>query len=209
MLSIILDHAKLSNKNILILGSPRSGTHALGSSMWAQQKKIDNLQEICKLDGTPDYWKEVEKLYAHDNLKIAHIVQFLSKIYLSGQVTTIKQHCVVVNLRRRDKLYQFASWMYFHQTGGVNGAWHNHLTTDTKLAEKSITATPGDIEQFLSEQMLDDFFSPDYVVYYEDLTFQNSQINKNQYAFDLKNIFLNLEQVEHSLRNWKYHDPAK
>ena len=48
---IILNRAQQLNKNILIIGTPRSGTHALGSTFRELDITFNNLGEICKNDG--------------------------------------------------------------------------------------------------------------------------------------------------------------
>ena len=54
------------------------------------------------------------------------------------------------------------------------------------------------------EQLTDDFFQSDYVLFYEDLHFTSVQYQKNQYSFEIEKIFSNLDYVEHRLANWNY-----
>jgi hypothetical protein len=199
----IVEAARQQNKNILIIATPRSGTHALGSLFG----KIsgNNLGEICKNDGT-DPLIDIQQMYKHDHLKIAHIVQLSAKIVLSCDLKTLKQHTLIVNLKRQDKVAQFASWMYFHHTGGVNGKWHNHTESDTKLSKGSITASAEDIDLFITEQLTDNFFCPEYILYYENLNFEKSLYKKNRYNFDLAQIFSNLDYVQQRLAHWTYHN---
>lgn len=204
-LSTIIQSAKQQNKNILIIGTPRSGTHALGSLFVAQDKSIFNLTEICLNDGT-DPLVDIQRMYRHDYLRVAHVVQLSAKISLSADLETLKQHTVIVNLRRRNKVNQFASWMYFHATGGVNGKWHNHNEADTKLSPGAITVSPEDIDLFVTEQLVDSFFTPDCILYYEDLDFAQSTYKKNLYKFNIEEIFTNLDFVKQRLSNWKYSD---
>lgn len=200
----IIESAKLLNKNILIVATPRSGTHALGSLFESTDSAVQNLGEICRADGT-DPLVDIQQIYQHSNLKVAHIVQLSAKIALSANLAILKQHALIINLKRRNKVKQFASWMYFHNTGGVNGKWHNHDINDTILRPGSITVSSEDIDLFVTEQLTDDFFVPDHVLYYEDLTFDRSEVKKNRYSFDLPTVFSNLDYVEQRLKNWNYY----
>ena len=202
-LNDILNQAQQLNKNILIIGTPRSDTHALGSTFRALDTTFNNLGEICINDGT-DPLEDIKQIYKHTTPTIAHIVQLSAKITLSSEVDILKEHAVIVNLKRNNKVRQFASWMYFHKTGGVDSKWHNHRTTDTVLLPNSIEVTSEDIDLFVTEQLTDDFFQSDYVLFYEDLNFASVQYQKNQYSFEIEKIFSNLDYVEHRLANWKY-----
>lgn len=202
-LSAIVEAAKQQNKNILIIGTPRSGTHALGSLF--SKLSCYNLGEICVANGI-DPLVDIQRMYQHSNLTVAHIVQLSAKIALSPDLKTLKQHTVIVNLKRRNKVNQFASWMYFHSTGGINGKWHNHTEADTSLKADSITVAPEDIDLFVIEQITDDFFCADYTMYYEDLNFEQSEFKKNRYSFDITQVFSNLDYVKQRLENWAYYN---
>lgn len=202
-ISLIVESAQQQNKNILIIGTPRSGTHALASLF--DNSKIQNLGEIHQHNGTGPLIN-IEKMYAHNNLKIAHIVQLSAKIVLSLDLKTLKQNTIIVNLKRRNKVRQFASWMYFHASGGVNGRWHNHTEQDSSLRPGSITVTAEDIDLFVTEQLTDDFFLPDCVLYYEDINFSQAKFNKNRYSYDIEQIFNNLDYVKQRLENWAYYE---
>jgi hypothetical protein len=202
-LNNIIEIAKLQGKNILIIGTPRSGTHALGETLNAIDSSSINLGEICKNNGI-DLLDDIKQIYNHSTTKIAHIVQLSAKIALSPCVDLLKHHTILINLKRNNKVRQFASWMYFHRTGGVDGKWHNHEPSDTKLQPNSLTVTPEDLDLFVVEQLTDDFFQSDYVLFYEDLRFTSVQYQKNQYSFEIEKIFSNLDYVEHRLANWKY-----
>lgn len=204
-ISSIIEFAKQQNKNILIIGTPRSGTHALGSLFKVTDTEFTNLGEICLNDESVDPLEDIKKMYQHSVPSVAHIVQLSAKIALSSDIGMLKKHTVIVNLKRRNKVKQFASWMYFHATGGVNGKWHNHREEDTKLSPGAITVTSSDIDLFVIEQLTDDFFLPDYTLYYEDMDFVQSTYKKNQYRFNIEEVFSNLDYVNHRLINWKYH----
>jgi hypothetical protein len=163
------------------------------------------LGEICTIKDLPDPWNEIKILEQVKPLKIAHLVAYISKIRLTTEVQNIKKTSILVNLQRRNKVDQFASWMYFHLTGGINGkSWHNHKIEDTMMGPVSITVTDNDIDQFITEQTIDFFFCPDETVFYEDLNFDFSKYKKNQYKFYLPSIFKNLDYVRSRLENWRY-----
>jgi hypothetical protein len=77
------------------------------------------------------------------------------------------------------------------------------------INKQQILATQEDINQFLLEQTIDDFFCPDEILYYEDLNFEKSKFKKNQYAWDLLLIFSNLDFVKSKLDGWEYYDPTE
>ncbi len=205
-LTDILKQARQLNKNILIIGTPRSGTHALGSTFRKIDTTFINLGEICKNDGN-DPLEDIKQIYNHTTPLISHIVQLSAKIALSPWVDVLKQHAIIVNLKRNNKVKQFASWMYFHKTGGVNSLkWHNHEASDTVLSPRSITVTAEDIDLFLVEQLTDDFFLSDYVLFYECLNFSSADFKQNKYSFNIEEIFTNLDYVNQRLIDWKYSD---
>jgi hypothetical protein len=99
--------------------------------------------------------------------------------------------------------------MYFHKSGGIMRNWHNHESNFMVINKQQILATQEDINQFLLEQTIDDFFCPDEILYYEDLNFEKSKFKKNQYAWDLLLIFSNLDFVKSKLDGWEYYDPTE
>jgi hypothetical protein len=204
MLDTIVHTALESNKHILIMGSARSGTHALGTAVAKRLPSFVYLHEVCGVDHRPSPWDDILNFYSHAKPLIGHIVGFTSKIKLTPCVEKIKEHCVVVNIKRNDKVRQFASWMYFHKTQAPFELWHNHLPSDMLLTPGSIEATEQDIEQFIIEQIVDDFFLPDFVVDYENTDLSNERYTKNQYAFALEHIFSNLDFVKQQLGDWHY-----
>lgn len=204
MLDNIVNTALELNKHILIMGSARSGTHALGAALATQLPLFLYLHEVCGVDHRAKPWDDILKFYDHTQSLIGHIVGFTSKIKLTPSVAQIKEHCVVVNIKRNDKVRQFASWMYFHKTQAPFELWHNHSPDNMLLTPGSIEATELDIEQFIVEQVVDDFFLPDFVVDYEHTNLSNNRYAKNRYAFDLERIFSNLDFVKQELGNWHY-----
>ena len=204
MLDSIVNTALESNKHILIMGSARSGTHALGAALATCLPLFVYLHEVCGVDHRARPWDDILKFYSHTKPLIGHIVGFTSKIKLTASVAKIKEHCVVVNIKRNNKVQQFASWMYFHKTQAPFELWHNHRPSNMLLTPGSIEATEQDIEQFVVEQIVDDFFLPDFVVDYENTDLSNNRYAKNQYAFDLEHIFSNLDFVKQQLEDWHY-----
>lgn len=204
MIEKIITKARDQNKNILIIGSPRSGTHALGAEI-SKSTNGKLLGEICTTSAPGAYWKEINQLYETPILTIGQLVQLSPKIKLAGEVATIKKHTVVVNIRRRDKVKQFASWIYFRVMDPTyRQPWHNHLATQTRHQQGSIQVSEQQLEQFILEQMVDDFFLPDFQLCYEDLVFTQTKFFKNQFAFPVELIFSNLDFVKEYLANWQY-----
>ena len=193
------------NKSILILGTPRSGTHALAAHIHAQLTHYEYFGQICSTDATPRPWDQIEKLYNPESA-LAHIIDYNSKSCLAANVDRMHEHCVIINIRREDKVKQFASLTYFTLTGGIDSPmrWHNHLNENTMIEPGTITASEDQINQFIAEQLVDNFFSPDYFVNYEKLSFDKSHIVKNQFSYDLPLMFKNLDYVKERLGHWKY-----
>jgi len=204
MYKIITDYAGQENKNILIIGSPRSGTHALSTEL-SNFRHGKNLGEICMVGYCTNFWDDIDKLSSSARLTTAQIVQMSPKLTLAENVDKIKQNNIIVNIRRRDKVAQFASWIYFRVSDptGLYG-WHNHTVNKTKIKPDTITATEHDITQFKLEQMLDDYFLPTFNLCYEDLTFTQTTYKKNEFAFPLQQIFKNLDYVKQQLESWQY-----
>lgn len=204
MFNQIIQLAKNQNKNILIIGSPRSGTHALGSEL-AELSQAKNLNEICKASDNPEPWKEIQLLYNTSQLTIGQVVQLTPKIQLAKDIATIKAHAIIVNIRRRDKIKQFASWIYFRKLDPTEfRKWHNHVAEETNISKHSIQASLDDILQFMLEQLIDDYFLPDFNLCYEELTFIKTKYQKNKFSYPLEEMFSNLEYIKQYLNEWKY-----
>jgi hypothetical protein len=204
MYQTIIDCAARENKNILIIGSPRSGTHALGSELCLRGNGR-NLMEICKVGYCTNPWEDIDTLSSSARLTTAQVVQMTPKLILAENVDRIKQHNIIVNIRRRNKVTQFASWMYFrvNDPTGLHG-WHNHTSDKMRMTPACIEALDSDITQFKLEQLLDDYFLPDFNLYYEDLTFTQTKFKKNEFPFQLPKIFSNLDYVKEQLDHWQY-----
>ncbi len=191
------------DSNILILGAPRSGTHALASVIQQHDPSLDYLGEIAMQQTTDQPWKDFELFYSNAPRKLAHVVQTCSKIFAVSTVEQLKQHTTIVEIRRRDKVKQFASWMFFKQIGAIYNFQHNG---QDYLPPGSLTITLEDIELFIIDQIIDTAFDADYTLYYEDLDLGSSQIKKNHYVYPIEQIITNLDLVNEHLGNWKYND---
>jgi len=205
MYQTIINRAAQENKNILIIESPRSGTHPLSAEL-CKQGKGTSLMEICMVGYCANPWDDIDKLSCSPRLTTAQVVQMTPKLTLAENVSRIKQHNIVVNIRRRDKVYQFASWIYFrlNDPTALYG-WHNHTADKMRSGPASVQASNSDIVQFKLEQMLDDYFLPDFNLCYEDLTFSTqTRFKKNEFSFPLPEMFSNLDYVKEQLGTWQY-----
>ena len=200
----ILNRARQENKNILIIGSPRSGTHALSAEL-GRLGQGKNLMEICKVGYCDNPWDDINRLSDSARLTTAQVVQLTPKMILAENVDRIKKDNIIVNIRRQDKILQFASWIYFRVSDptALHG-WHNHNANKTRVQPGSVTATESDIAQFKLEQLLDDYFLPTFNLCYEDLTFTQVNFRKNTFAFHLPEMFSNLDYVKQQLGTWHY-----
>lgn len=201
----IVDEAKCKNKNILIVGSPRSGTHVLGDNLSSMDNKLSNLGEICMVGYTKNPWNDIEKLEQQSN-QVAHIVQLTPKITLASNIDRIKQCCIIVNIIRKDKLGQFASWIYsrYLDPTGLHG-WHNFKNGGNKqIPKRSVEIDESTILQFKLEQLIDNYFLPDFVLCYENIQFDSVSYQKNEYSYPVEEIFENLSYVKEHLSGWQY-----
>ena len=116
-------------------------------------------------------------------------------------VEKIKINTFVIALRRRDKGKQFASWIYFRHIGAIYNFDHggqDYVGPDT------LTVTYDDIEQFIVDQIIDDQFDPNLIMYYEDIDFGASVIKKNSYCFPPEQMIKNIDLVKEALQHWRY-----
>lgn len=200
----IVQRAIDNKKNILIIGSPRSGTHALGAEI-AKLGHAKYFGEICKTSDNPEPWHEIDCLYNTNNLSVGQVVQLTPKIHLAKNVDKIKDHVLIVNVRRKNKIKQFASWVYFRLFDPTEfRGWHNHDSNKTNVKQHSVEAKEQDLVQFMLEQLVDDYFLPDYNLCYENLTFTQQSYRKNEFLFPLETMFSNLDYVEKYLKGWQY-----
>lgn len=203
MLENLFADSSFKNKNILILGAARSGTHALASKIQQYDNTLSYLGECGMHQEKKEPWKDFEQFTNCNPRKLGHVVQRYSKIFAVHQAAQIKHSSLIVEIRRRNKVKQFASWMYFQQLGSIYNFQHNG---QDYIPPKSITVSLNNIEDFITDQLLDKSFCPDYTFYYEDLDFNNSRIKKNHYVYPIEQIFSNLDFVEQWLSEWKYND---
>jgi len=189
------------SKNLLILGSPRSGTHPLASVL-KQQWRFRYIGETGMAQESATPWRDFDIFCEpHAVPVLAHAVQSRAKLGAIVMVPEIKRHTYILALRRRDKVSQFASWIYFRNIGAIYN--FDHRGRDY-VAPASFEVTYDDIEQFVIDQIIDDQFNADAVVYYEDLDLGTSIITRNQYCFDPKLMIRNIELVQQHLAQWKY-----
>lgn len=203
MLSQLFESFEFATKNILILGSARSGTHPLAAMIAKHDPSLNYIGERGMMQQSQTPWQDFDLFTNNQPRKLAHIVQPYSKLFYVGTLAKIKNYTLIVALRRRNKIKQFASWMYFKHIGQIYNFQHNG---QDYLPPGSITVTMSDIENFIFEQVIDTAFNPDYTFYYEDLNLSHSRVKKNQYTYPIEQIFSNLDLVEQWLGSWKYNE---
>lgn len=189
------------NNNVLILGAPRSGTHALASIIHQSHPELNYLGEIGLHQKHPEPWKDFELFYDNTPRKLAHVSQSYSKLFAGSTVEQLKKSTTIVEIRRRDKIKQFASWIFFKHIGAIYNFQHDG---QDYLPPGSLTVTLADIEAFIVDQIVDYSFNPEHIFYYEDLDLSHSTIKKNQYVYPIEQIISNLDLVKLHLGNWKY-----
>ena len=166
---------EFKDNNVLIIGAPRSGTHALASVIHQQNPQMQYLGEIGMHQASTTPWKDFKTFHNNQPQKLAHAVQAYGKIFALSEVTQIKKHTTIVEIRRRNKVKQFASWMFFKHIGAIYNFQHNG---QDYIEPGSLTVSLKDIENFIIDQIIDTAFNPDYTVYYEDLDLTQSKIKK-------------------------------
>ena len=194
--------AQSQNKNILIIGSPRSGTHPMGSMIKKEKNALNYLGEIAMSQCSKTPWRDFDPfLSISARPMLAHAVQLNGKIGILPKIKQLKENSYIVNIRRRDKVKQYASWIYFKSIGAI---YHFDHQFQDYVAPKSYCVSYNDIEQFIIEQLIDDQFQADTTLYYEDIDFTKSTIKKNSYAFLPELMIENLDEVKFYLSDWKY-----
>jgi hypothetical protein len=187
--------------NCLVLGAPRSGTHALASIIQSRLP-FKYLGEIGMAQKSSRPWFDLGIFTeSHDMPRLAHVVQSRAKLGALQLVEKIKINTFVIALRRRDKGKQFASWIYFRHIGAIYNFDHggqDYVGPDT------LTVTYDDIEQFIVDQIIDDQFDPNLIMYYEDIDFGASVIKKNSYCFPPEQMIKNIDLVKEALQHWRY-----
>jgi hypothetical protein len=196
----------IGKKGILIISTPRSGSHMLASMVYnilEIENKV-NLGEIyChdvdKLD-ILQHLKNIELSHAGEFI-IASIVQYYAINLLIPNQKYFKDY-YLIDLRRRDKIAQYASWCIFQKTGNFSPNPESY---------KHLLPLPVDIEhveRFIASQNFCYAIPAHKILYYEEVVNLNlpSSFTKNHYPIDIKDIFSDYEVIYKLLGNYQYHE---
>ena len=193
-------------KGILVISSPRSGTHMM-TSILANTIDIKNKININEI-----YVNNVDKLNILQQLKdieqqysekfiIASIVQWYVINLLIPHWDYLKDY-YIIDLRRYDKIAQYTSWCILQASGQYNPSVesYQHLLP--------ITVDIEHVERFIASQNICYAIKADKVLYYEDVVKLNqfSSTKKNYYPIDVNDIFSDYEIIYKLLGNYQYHD---
>jgi hypothetical protein len=201
-----LDYNKLlTKKGIIIIGSPRSGTHYLADGLYkkckiSNKKLVGEIYDTFDID-TRNILKNLEELKQIENFTFSHIVQFIPKNLLVNYVDEIKEDYYVINIRRKNKIEQYRSWCMARMT------W-KHIKTHSvnwELIKNELPfiVTNEDIDNFIVEQNTDYLWKPDEIVYYEDIKLESSFV-KNAYTETFEELFSNANLIFERLADFKY-----
>lgn len=205
---MIIDEKLIQNKKgIIVIGSARSGSHFLTDALFRQCTKLDKilLGEIYKSWDRRHILKNLNEIKANTNFVFASIVQFVPKNLLIQHRHEFADY-YIVNLRRRDKIAQYASWCLARST------WKESISHSPiwELVKKELpfTSTDDDIDQFIIEQNFDYIWPADCTIYYEDLLSLNlsSKFKKNELLGTYVDIFSNYGVVKERLDKFKYYN---
>jgi hypothetical protein len=197
----IIDNNK---KGVIVIGSPRSGSHMTCDILYnmSKNKSKTYLGEIF-ID-QEKYNETLSNILDNNKFIFCSIVQFWAKTILAVDPYILKDFNLI-NIRRRDKISQYISWCVFRTQLHSSKVRHSPEWKDieTLLPWKS---TCEDIDRFLTEQHLDFAFNFNAVVYYEDLINYNltTRFTKNIYPISKEDIVTNFPLVESKLKNYNY-----
>jgi len=145
-------------------------------------------------------WQDLELFcQPHPIPLLAHVVQSRAKIGALNLVDSIKKHSYVIVLRRRDKISQFASWIYFRS---IKYKYNFDHRGQDYVAPDTYQVTYDDLLYFATNLIVDDYYDPNLVLYYEDIDFATSSIRKNQYSFDPTLMIRNIDMVKKFFADW-------
>jgi hypothetical protein len=193
----------IGKKGLIVIGSPRSGTHHLCQGLYSLSN-IENkkyLGEIYQNFDTGDILKNLDSIINTPEFTFSSFVQWVPKNLLVQHKEYLKSNFYLINLRRLDKVAQYRSWCMARLTW----QYKRVHSVNWDLIEKDLpfTATDEDIDNFLIEQNADYLFDYDKVVYYEQLTLKSS-FKTNEYTKSNDEIFSNYDLVLKRLSNYRY-----
>jgi len=196
----------IGKKGILIISTPRSGSHMLASMVYNMleiENKV-NLGEIyChdvdKLD-ILQHLKNIESLHTNKFIIASIVRSYVINLLIPNQ-KYFKDY-YLIDLRRRDKIAQYASWCIAQKTGDFLPKLESY---------KNLFPLPVDIEHiehFIAAQNFCYAIPAHKILYYEEVVNLNlpSSFKKNQYHFDIKNVFSDYEVIYKLLGNYQYHE---
>jgi hypothetical protein len=198
-----------SKKGVIVLGTPRSGSHMLCDMLYnislAKNKKL--LGEIYTVRDVSVKQTLVDLEHKHkDEFIFCSLVQQWAKNLLAMDPAVFDDY-IVINLRRKNKVDQYISWCVFRAQTQAGISKHSPKWNDYKdlLPWKSDLT---DIERFIGEQHLDHAFKSDYVLYYEDIVQLDlkTKFIKNMYPVPYKEIVTDINLVELMLTQFTYND---
>ena len=189
-----MNNIDYNKKGVIVIGSARSGSHMTCDMLYNQATAPSvNLGEITDL-----------YLPTHDKFIFCSIVQTWLRTKLAVNLEWTKDY-YIINLRRRDKVSQYISWCVLRAQGKSNMVKHSPNWEDYKdlLPWKS---SKEDIERFIQDQHLDFAFTPDQILYYEDLVKTNlkTRYTKNHYPISYENIVTDYKLVKDLLEKYSY-----
>jgi hypothetical protein len=203
---MIINKEDLYNKKgVLVIGSPRSGTHHLCHGLYTasdiKNKKFQG--EIYTNFDTAQIIKILDPILNSNQFTFSSLVQWVPKNLLVQYRNYLKSNFYLINLRRLDKVAQYRSWCCARLMWQYN---HEHSLNWT-IIEKDLPffVSNEDIDNFIIEQNADYMFEYDQIVYYEDL-YVHSKYKINQYLKPNSEIFSNFDLVLERLGNYKYAD---
>lgn len=211
---VIHDASQYDGKHgIICIGASRSGTHMITDAIFHEVVYTNKclLGEIYSPQWpyTPESAEvllgSIKEQYS-DKFIICSITQYSAKIALA-KIPHLFDDYFILGIRRKDKVSQYISWCIFRAQEQANLARHSPMWEDYKHV-LPWQVTYSDLEIFLADQYLDYVFSPDAIVYYEDVIKQNvyTRFKKMEYPVPPNQLVSDLDLVNRILGKFEYTD---
>ena len=210
-----------NKKGIIILGSPRSGSH-MTCDMLFNDSTVENKINIGEICNIPQYTNICDNLLNYQILPVlfdklsnntgnkfifCSLVQYWAKNLLAVDLSILDNY-QIFNIRRRNKIDQYISWCVLRAQLTASITKHTTKFEDYQYL-LPWESTLKDLEQFIAEQNLDFAFMSVFsrILYYEDLVNSNlkTSLKKNVYPIPHEEIVTDYKLVKNILGKYNYH----
>ena len=180
---------------VLVVGTYRSGSHMACDMLYRKSTTTNKL-----------YLNELLQLppLNPNSLIFCSIVNTETKTSLAMDLSWMSDY-YIVNIRRRNKVAQYISFCILRAQNSP-GIYNHAPEWDDYKHLLPLTPTEEDIDYFILIQHLDFVFTPNQIIYYEDLveTDNDTMYIKTQYPVPLEELVTNYEFIKRKLEKYSY-----